>query len=386
VSGGRGLHELADPAPATPPTEANLSGGSGILRGLDRRGHIMAANDPRIASQQGALTSLPRLEDIRRAPGGGYDADSVREAFDAYRRHALQLQAQLRVLQAAGSTASVEPSGHAVRMDALHLIRAAAEFADAMERDAQNAASTQITRTVSELRKRQQELMARETAVDQYRDESERWRNDILKAAKDEARELLVTASRDATAELHEAEARGANLLEQARHQATELTNAARAEIEQTLVWARGEGLTIIARAQQGAEQLLTAAGLGPEALATVTATFLESIRGAEQPSAADGPPRIASAPGPMASDHPAADHPAADHGAPNRGAAERMASGHVDRGAPDSQPLASGRGPSEHVPFEPIALEPLAFELVASEPADPPSSPVVGPQDEEEL
>src|ERR1700733_4560392 len=125
----------------------------------------MATNNPGTAPQLGALTPLPRLEDVPRAPGGGYDADSVREAFDAYRRHTLQLQAQLRVLQAAGSATSVEPSGHAVRMDALHLIRAAAEFADAMERDAQNAATTQISRAVSELRKRQQELKAREAEI-----------------------------------------------------------------------------------------------------------------------------------------------------------------------------------------------------------------------------
>ena len=31
------------------------------------------------------LTSLPRLEDLPQAPGGGYDADRVRDAFDAYR-------------------------------------------------------------------------------------------------------------------------------------------------------------------------------------------------------------------------------------------------------------------------------------------------------------
>ena len=80
------------------------------------------------------LTSLPRLEDLPQTDDGTYEPDGVREAFDSFRRHALQLQAQLRVLQAAGKTASVDPTGHAVRMDALHLIRAAAEFADTLER------------------------------------------------------------------------------------------------------------------------------------------------------------------------------------------------------------------------------------------------------------
>ena len=91
------------------------------------------------AAHAPSLTSLPRFEDIPRV-GDGLDAERVRESFDAYRRHVAQLQAQLRVLQVAGTRpgqgASIEATGHAVRMDALHLIRAAAEFADAIEIDA----------------------------------------------------------------------------------------------------------------------------------------------------------------------------------------------------------------------------------------------------------
>lgn len=276
----------------------------------------MATNDPGIAPQYSALTSLPRIEDVPQLPGGGYDGERVREAFDAYRRHTLQLQAQLRVLQAAGGPSNAEPSGHAIRMDALHLIRAAAEFADVIERDAQNAASAQITRTVSELRDRQHELNEREADVERHRDETDRWRNDILKTAKNEARELVAAANRDATAELREAEARGTRLLEQARHQATELTNSARAEIEQTLEWARGQASTIIGRAQHGAEQLLTAAGLGPEALATVTTTFLESTRVADEPPTPEAPAPLASVPDVVADQHdggpPVASEPAA--------------------------------------------------------------------------
>ena len=66
---------------------------------------------------QPEITSLPRVEDLPIAEQG-YDADRVRDAFDAFRRHVVQLQAQLRVVQAAGQTANVEPTGHAVRMDA----------------------------------------------------------------------------------------------------------------------------------------------------------------------------------------------------------------------------------------------------------------------------
>src|SRR3954462_11410097 len=115
-----------------------------------------------------ALTSLPRYEDLPRA-GEGLDPERVREAFDAFRRHAAQLQAQLRVLQAAGRSASVEATGHAVRMDALHLIRGAAEFADAIERDAQNASAAQLGKTEEEVRRRQNDLQEREAEVERYR-------------------------------------------------------------------------------------------------------------------------------------------------------------------------------------------------------------------------
>jgi hypothetical protein len=269
--------------------------------------------DPGRAPASPALTSLPRLEDLPQAQGGGYDADRVREAFDAFRRHSAQLQAQLRVLQAAGRSSTVEPTGHAVRMDALHLIRSAAEFADTLERDAQQASANQLARTEEEVRGRQRELQDREAEIERYRQESERQRGEILNAARNEARDLLQNSQRDATTEVQEAEARAARLLEQARHQATELTNAARAEVEQTLEWARAQAATIMARAQQGAEQLLASAGLGQEHLARVADAI---VRGSEQqegarspgamPAAAPQPPSAALARAPAADETPA--------------------------------------------------------------------------------
>ena len=80
-------------------------------------------------------------------------------------------------------------------MDALHLIRAAAEFADALERDAQNASAAQLTRTEEEIRRRQHELQQREREVERFREESERQRDEIVNAAKAEARELLANAN-----------------------------------------------------------------------------------------------------------------------------------------------------------------------------------------------
>ena len=247
-----------------------------------------------------SITSLPRIEDLRTADNG-YDPDAVRDAFDSYRRHVVQLQAQLRVLKAAGRTADVEPTGHAMRMDALHLIREAAEFADVLERDAQRASAAQLRRTEAEIRRRQQELQQAEADVERFRQESERLRAETLNAARNEARQLLSDANRDSSQELREAEARAARLLEQSRHQATELTNAARAEVEQTLEWARAQAGTIMSRAQQGAEQLLSAAGLGEPAMSRVVEVLLaEAQREANgQTTAHAAPPGLRSAPAP---------------------------------------------------------------------------------------
>jgi hypothetical protein len=230
----------------------------------------MAVNEPT------PLTSLPSIDDLQPTRGGGYDPQQVREAFDTFRRHLLQLQAQLRVTQAASrAQPSAEAPGHTVRMDALHVIRAAADFADVIERDAQKASAQQLQRTEAEITRKQRELQEEERRIDRFREDSERQRDELLKNAKNEARELLANANRDATAEIREAEARGARLLEQARHQATELTNAVRAEVDQTLAWARAQAAATLQRAQQGAEQLLSAAGLGADKLSQTTDAIL---------------------------------------------------------------------------------------------------------------
>jgi hypothetical protein len=242
----------------------------------------MSAQEP--SNVHPGLTPLPSIDELP-AAGDGFDRDRVREAFDAFRRHITQLQVQLRVLQAAGRSASIEPSGHALRMDALHLIRAAAEFADTLELDAANAASAQLRRTEEEVRGKQRDLQERDGELERYRAESERQRAEMLNAARNEARQLLTQAQRDSAQELREAEARGNRLLEQSRHQATELTNSARAEVEQTLEWARAQGGLILHRAQQGAEQLLTAAGLGQDALGVVVEAIIGAATAAGEAS-----------------------------------------------------------------------------------------------------
>ena len=243
----------------------------------------MASEGPERASEAPALTSLPRVEDLP-SSADGYDREKVREAFEAFRRHTTQLQVQLRVLQSAGQS-GVEPTGHAVRMDSLHLIRAAAEMADTIERDAQHASAAQIRRTEEEVTRKQRDLQQREGEVERYRNESERQRAEMLNAAKAEARQTVQEAEQQASQEITEAESRAARLLEQARHQATELTNSARAEVEQTLEWARSQAGAIIHRAQDGAEQLLAAAGLGEEATGRVAETIVDAARAAAESS-----------------------------------------------------------------------------------------------------
>jgi hypothetical protein len=249
----------------------------------------MSTQDPRRA-QGPALTSLPRLEDIPRA-GDGFDRGKVEEAFDAFRRHVTALQAQLRVLQSAPRSAIAEPSGHAVRMDALHLIRSAAEFADTIERDAQEAAAKQVGKAEQEIRESQMDLQQREAEIARIRQETERQRGEILNAARTEAREILTKSNRDSSQELRDAESKGAHLLEQSRHQATELTNAARAEVEQTLEWARAQADVIVARSRMGAEQLLSAAGHGDAAIHEAIDAIVRAAEASVSPQPASNRP-----------------------------------------------------------------------------------------------
>lgn len=329
----------------------------------------MSGEEPARAGATGPLTSLPRLEDLPLA-GEGFERDRVAESFDQFRRHVLQLQAQLRVLQAAGSSGRVEPTGHAVRMDALHLIRAAAEFADQIERDAQRAASAQIGRTEEEVRRKQTELQAREAEVERYRLESERQRADLLNAARAETRDLLANANRDATQELREAEARGSRLLEQSRHQATELTNAARAEVEQTLEWARAQASTIIARAQQGTEQLLAAAGLAPEHQLRVVDAIVRSAEAAIEATRKGNGGNAGSIPS----------RPAGAFGGLAEAPAATPEPGQPTGDLPPVSLIAGGGAPGAPAPDEPAATPPPPPVADGSE---APPSPGPGPGDE---
>ena len=296
----------------------------------------MSTQDTGRATAAPALTALPQAQDLPVA-GQGYERARVEEAFDAFRRHVTALQTQLRVLQAAPRPTVAEPTGHAVRMDALHLVRAAAEFADTIERDAQEAATKQVARAEREIRERQTELQEHEAEITRIRQETERQRVEILNAARAEAREILTRANRESTQELRAAEASGARLLEQSRHQATELTNAARAEVEQTLEWARAQADVISQRARMGAEQLLSAAGHGEVALQEAVDAIVRAAEASVQTSRGPRPAEGSAAPAP--SPGPQATGPEPARGGAGAAAAEGAAPRRLEPAAPADVP-----------------------------------------------
>lgn len=237
----------------------------------------MATQEPGAREDAASLTALPGVEELRRSDRG-FDEAQVTQAFDSFKRHITQLQTQLRVLQAAGRGGEAQPTGHAVRMDALHLVRAAAEFADSLEKDAQDAAARVIRSAESAISDKQREFQKEKLQIEKHGRDAEQKRTELLDEADKEARETREKAQREARQQLKDAEARGTRLLEQARHQATELTNSARAEIDQSLEWARVQSSDIVRRAREGAEQLLGAAGLGGAALDQVVKAIVEKV------------------------------------------------------------------------------------------------------------
>ena len=268
----------------------------------------MATQEPGAREDSGSLTALPRVEELRRSDGG-FDEAQVSQAFDSFGKHITQLQTQLRVLQAAGRGGDVQATGHAVRMDALQLVRAAAEFADALEKDAGEAAARQIRRAETDISAdKQREFHKTEVQIEQRRQESEKRRDELLNDARKEAGDTAAKADREAKAHVKDAQAKADRLLEQARHQATEMTNSVRAEADQQLEWARVQATDIVRRAQASAEQLLGAAGLGGPALERVVSSIVgESESHPAKPVHAAGPVP----PGRRRPRHPAAARPA---------------------------------------------------------------------------
>jgi F0F1-type ATP synthase membrane subunit b/b' len=232
------------------------------------------------------LLPLPRVDDLPLARDG-YDRARVEDAFDIFERQLGTLQARISVLEAAGDGGM--PGAHAVRMDALHLIRTAAEYAETLERDAVDAVARQMENARSEMRGNMERLAEQLAEFAQQREDFERERQALLAEARREASELRAVARRDADELRRDAEARATRLVEQARHEAIEVTNSTRVEVERTLDWSRRHSETVLNRAREGAERLLGAAGADPATLAELSGALVDEV---EREESTDDPPQ----------------------------------------------------------------------------------------------
>lgn len=204
-----------------------------------------------------SLESLPRLEELPRTADGGYDARSVGEAFAAFRRSVLQMHAELRVLKAAATPkpSAVPADSHQGRMSAMRIIRAAAEFADAIEREAQRTASEQMMRLDANLERRQRDVVDAERRVAERERDLERRGEEIVQRARRDADEYFVKA----------------------RLEAEQLSANIQSEVDETFAWVREHAAAILARAQEVARQVLGSAAVGPARTSELTESVTRS-------------------------------------------------------------------------------------------------------------
>jgi cell division septum initiation protein DivIVA len=214
-----------------------------------------------------SIESLPQLEDLPRTAGGGYDERSVGEAFAAFRRSALQMYAELRVLKAATKPSPVPADSHQGRMSAMRIIRAAAEFADAIEREAQRTASEQLARLDANLERRQRDVVDAERRVTERERDLERKGEEIVQRARREADEYFVKA----------------------RLEAEQLSANIQTEVDETFAWVREHAAAILTRAQEVARQVLGSAAVGPARTSELTDSVTRSAHA--DTIASSGPP-----------------------------------------------------------------------------------------------
>ena len=159
-----------------------------------------------------------------------------------------------------------EPSGHAVRMDALHLIRSAAEFADTIERDAQEAAAKQVGKAEQEIRERRWSSSSARP----------RSRASARRPSASAARSSMRPGPRPARSSPRRTATRPPSCATPRRGEAgSSSSRATRRPSSRTPLAPRSSRRsngharrpTIVQRARMGAEQLLSAAGHGDAAI-----------------------------------------------------------------------------------------------------------------------
>jgi hypothetical protein len=245
----------------------------------------------------------PRLEDIP-FTAHGLDPDRVRAAFGAFESQVAWYQARH------GShlpAITAEPAGVELRADAMRLVRAAVEFADIVERDAQEVACRQVEQASSAIQQREVELEARETTVRFELAELERRRASMILAARREAEEIVSDAMRESTDLRREAEAARLRIVEECRHHATDVAHASRADVERTLEWAHAHAEAIIRRGRAVSEQLVSASLRGQAGVAEVVDAIVREAEAhlGEPPASVAEPARTALPPGPEVSQSP---------------------------------------------------------------------------------
>ncbi len=207
---------------------------------------------------------LPSVEQIPSvAHGAGLDPQAASEAFAVFHRHVGWYRGRVSALPAVMDIARRE-----ARSDALRLVRAAAELADVLERDARKVAVKQIAHVDGEIRRRESEIVVREAALARELDALERQREELLAAARREADGILAAAELSSVQIRQEAQLAKLHVLEEARRQIAEVSNPTRAEVEHTVEWSRAQAEGIVKRSRAFAEQLLTASLRGDDHVA----------------------------------------------------------------------------------------------------------------------
>lgn len=192
------------------------------------------------------------------------------------------------------------------RVDSLRLIRAAAEFADMLERDAQEVTARQIAHFDEDIKRRECEIEHRQELIAQREIEIEREREAILAearaqaddivarteatcrqlreeatadlgAAQDDAHKLITAAERLSEQMRQEAELDKLAMLDNARREIAEVSSSTRADVEEMMDWSRAQAEGIVSRAKAVAEQVLAASLRGDDQVAAVVAAVIHA-------------------------------------------------------------------------------------------------------------
>jgi cell division septum initiation protein DivIVA len=122
------------------------------------------------------------LNRLPRTPDGGYRADGVEAAYAEFARAAAEMSAELKVARAAARRAWAQPSPNRSQIEAgitaERIVRAATEFADELQRDAERhgaqtiaAARAQARVIIERARDVTRELLRAASLGDTYLDE-----------------------------------------------------------------------------------------------------------------------------------------------------------------------------------------------------------------------